>query len=159
MSILRNWLLGVTAAALAVSLAQALTPDGAVKKVGRLVGGLVLLLAVTRPLMALDPAALAVTAAAYTIPGAEEAGAGGEEVLKTLIAQKAGAYIVDKGRALGLACEAEVTVTEDDLGWPVPWSVTVTGTWTEEQERLLSQVVWEDLAIPAERQDFQKEGV
>ena len=45
----RSWLLGVTAAALAVALAQALTPEGTVKKVGRLVGGMVLLLAVAKP--------------------------------------------------------------------------------------------------------------
>lgn len=50
----REWLLGVVAAALAVSVAQALTPSGTVKKVGRLVGGLVLLLAVARPLLRMD---------------------------------------------------------------------------------------------------------
>lgn len=47
---IKNWLLGITAAALAVSLAQALTPEGTVKKIGRLVGALVLLLAALRPL-------------------------------------------------------------------------------------------------------------
>lgn len=51
---LKDWLLGVVAAALAVSVAQALTPAGTVKKVGRLVGGLVLLLAVARPLLRMD---------------------------------------------------------------------------------------------------------
>lgn len=50
----KEWLLGVVAAALAVSVAQALTPAGAVKKVGRLVGGLILLLAAARPLLRLD---------------------------------------------------------------------------------------------------------
>lgn len=51
----RDWLLGIVAAALAVALAQALTPEGAVKKVGRLLGGLILLLAVTRPLLRGEP--------------------------------------------------------------------------------------------------------
>ena len=35
MTMLKDWLLGVTAAALAVALAQALTPEGTVKKIGR----------------------------------------------------------------------------------------------------------------------------
>ena len=58
MSFLREWLLGVTAAALAVALAQALTPEGTVKKLLRITGGLVLLLAVVRPLKGLVPEVL-----------------------------------------------------------------------------------------------------
>lgn len=72
----RSWLLGVVAAALAVAMAQALTPEGAVKKVGKLVGGLVLLLAVTKPILQLDPGDLAVAAAAYGVPEAETAAQG-----------------------------------------------------------------------------------
>ena len=85
---LREWLLGVVAAALAVSLAQSLTPDGTVKRVGRLVGGLVLLLAVVRPLGALIPRAASLPVMAYGTMTEEEAGQGGEEVIKTLIAEK-----------------------------------------------------------------------
>lgn len=149
--------MGVVAAALAVALAQALTPEGTVKKVGRLVGGLVLLLAVVGPLGRLDPADLAVAAAAYSTAGPEEAEQGGEEVMKTLIAQKAGAYIEDKGDALGCVCTADVEVEKDDSGWPVPWSVRICGSWTAEQKQTLSRAVAEDLAIPAERQDFQED--
>ena len=100
MTFLKEWLMGVVAAALAVALAQALTPEGTVKKVGRLVGGLVLLLAVVGPLGRLDPEDLAVTAAAYAPLEAEAGERSGEEVMKTLIARKAGAYIEDKGTAL-----------------------------------------------------------
>lgn len=149
--------MGVVAAALAVALAQALTPEGTVKKVGRLVGGLVLLLAVLGPLGRLDPEDLAVTAAAYAATDREEAEQGGEEVMKTLIARKAGAYIEDKGAALGCVCTAKVVVEEDDSGWPVPQSVQISGSWTAEQKKALSRAVAEDLAIPAERQDYQED--
>ena len=44
MSWFRTYLMGVVSAAMVVALAQALTPEGAVKKIGRLVGGIVLLL-------------------------------------------------------------------------------------------------------------------
>ena len=159
MSALRDWLLGVTAAALAVALAQALTPEGTVKKVGRLVGGLVLLLAVARPLLTLEPGTLAVTAAGWDL-GEEASGIKtGEDVMKTLIAEKTSAYIVDKGGALGLACTAEITVETDANGWPMPWSVTVRGSWTQRQRQELSRIIAQELAIPAERQSFQKEGV
>lgn len=150
----KSWLMGIVAAALTVSLAQALTPEGPVRKVGRLVGGLVLLLAVARPPLRLE-AALPVMA---EVPAAEaSAGKTGEEMLKTLIAQKAGAYIVDKGSALGLTCAATVTVAVDDTGWPVPWQAEVRGPLTVSQREALAKAIAEDLAIPPERQSFQKE--
>lgn len=154
---LRGWLLGVTAAALAVALAQALTPEGTVKKVGRLVGGLVLLLAVARPLLRLEPGALEAALPAWAGPEAEQAAQGGEDVMKSLIARKAGAYIVDKAGELGAVCRAEVAVSEGEAGWPVPWSAVIAGTWTAEQQRALSQAVADDLDIPKERQEFREE--
>lgn len=159
MEFLKSWLLGVTAAALAVSLAQALTPEGTVKKVGKLVCGLVLLLAVVRPVAAVDPAALI---SDWAGPGGlSQTGAGesGKEALKILIAQKTGAYIVDKGQSLGCqVTEAAVTAAVDASGWPVPHSVRITGRWTEEGRQALSRAVEEDLAIPGERQSYQEEG-
>ena len=158
MAVLREWLLGVTAAALAIALAQSLTPEGTVKKVGKLVGGLVLLLAVVRPITQVDPSALTAlwTASGYET---EEATQRGEEVLKILIAQKTGAYIVDKGQSLGCqVTEAQVTVAGDDGGWPIPWSMVVKGDWTLEQKEELSRAIAEELAIPSARQLFQKEG-
>ena len=158
MTFLREWLLGIVAAALAIALAQSLTPEGTVKKVGKLVGGLVLLLAVVKPIAQVDPTALT---ALWTSSGYEtgEATQRGEEVLKILIAQKTGAYIVDKGQSLGCrVTEAQVTVVGDDSGWPVPWSVVVNGDWTLEQRVELSRVIAEELAIPSARQLFQKEG-
>lgn len=158
MGYLRTWLLGVVAAALAVALAQAMTPEGTVKKVGKLVGGLVLLLAVVRPLLTLDSGDLAVTASGYAALEPAEAVAGGEDVMKSLIAQKAGAYIVDKAAALGFVCTAGVTVEEGESGWPVPWSAEIAGTWTPQQQKALSQAIEEELDIPKERQTFKEDG-
>jgi len=158
MELLKNWLLGVTAASLAVALAQAMTPEGSVKKVGRLVGGLVLLLAVAKPLLTLDPGALAVTAAAYEGASVQDPEKAGEETMKTLIARKTGAYIEDKGRALGCRCTARVTVETDENGWPVPWQAEIAGQWTGRQREELSRAIAEELEIPAERQTFREEG-
>lgn len=157
MTDLKNWLLGLTAAALAVSLAQALTPEGTVKKIGRLVGALVLLLAALRPLASWKGALPELPALPET--AVEESAQEGEQVMKTLIAQKAGAYIVDKGRSLGFRCKAEVGVALDDSGWPVPWETTIWGTGTQEQQKALSRAVEEELGIPAQRQSFREEGV
>lgn len=155
---LRDGLWGVTAAALAVALAQALTPEGTVKRVGRLVGGLLLLLAATRPLLGAQCPDWRELEALPPAMTAEEAGESGQEVMRSLIAQKAGAYIVDKGQSLGLQCEARVGVAQDGSGWPVPWEAEISGTWTAEQKKALSRAVEEDLGIPAQRQSFREEG-
>lgn len=150
---LKTWLLGITAAALAVALAQALTPAGTVKKIGKLIGGLVLLLAAVRPLAELDRDALTAARAASGQAQTETAQAG-EEVLKTLIEQKTAAYIANKGAELGCQITAAVTVQDEEHGWPMPWSVEVTGCWTAEQQSALCDAICADLNIPKERQTF-----
>lgn len=155
MSFLRQWLLGVTAAALAVALAQALTPEGTVKKLLRFIGGLVLLLAVVEPLKGFVPAAL--PEPGELAPSVETAETAGEEVMKTLIAQKVGAYIVDKGDQLGCPCTAQVTVAEDENGWAIPWAAEMRGKWTAKGREELSRLLAQELNIPAQRQTFLEE--
>ena len=159
MEFLKSWILGITAAALAAALAQSLTPEGTVKKVGKLVCGLVLLLAVLRPVVRLDPAALSPDWAALGALTQTEAEESGEEALKILIAKKTGAYIVDKGQSLGCrVTRAAVTVAEDPSGWPVPWSVELTGSWTGEGRQALERAVAEELNIHPERQSYHEDG-
>lgn len=56
MEVIRDWLVGITCAAMVVALAESLTPQGTIRKIGRFTGGLVLLLAVVQPVMKLDEA-------------------------------------------------------------------------------------------------------
>ncbi len=157
MSLFRTYLMGVVAAAMAVALAQALTPDGTVKKIGRLVGGIVLMLAIVKPLTGLSAGEAPLPVADWLVPPVHEEENEGEVLLKELIAQQTGAYIEDKGHALGVNCTAQVTVAEGEGGWPHPWSVEIVGSWTGEGRVTLEKTIEEDLAIPAERQSFQEE--
>ena len=54
MGAVRGWLLAVIAASLLCALADALMPQGAVKRVGKLVCGLVIMAAIVSPLVDLD---------------------------------------------------------------------------------------------------------
>ena len=54
MELLRTWVLGVTAASLVIAVGEALMPQGTVKKVGRLTGGLILVLVLLQPVARLD---------------------------------------------------------------------------------------------------------
>ena len=111
MSALRDWVLGVAAAAILAALAQTLMPEGPVKRVGKLTCGLVLLAAVLRPLPLFDPGAGQRWLEGY-FQQVEQIESGLEqdrqEQLKAIIEEKAAAYILDKAAQLGLSCTVSV---------------------------------------------------
>ncbi|HWS43258.1 MAG TPA: stage III sporulation protein AF [Pseudoflavonifractor sp.] len=159
--LIRSWLVGITCAAMIVALAESLSPAGAARKVGRLTGGLVLLLAILRPVAALDPGDLSGILAQYRV---EAAGYGtllddeNERLMKAIIEEETGAYILDKAASIGIQ-DCTVTVTVADGERPVPEAVTVMGNLTESQQKALSRQIEADLAIGAERQTYHREDV
>ena len=134
---LRDWIMAVTCAAMALALLEGLVPDGAGKKVCRLAGGLALLRG------ELD---------SYERALAEQS----EERYKTIIAERTAAYIVDKAAEMGFSCRVEVTVDYDDNKLPCPREITAWGEWTPDQRDALSRIMAEDLGVPAERQHFEE---
>lgn len=153
MDLLRTWILGVTAAAMVLSAAQALMPEGAVKRVGRMTGGLVLALAMLQPLTGLDRIGLPEELAALPeVSAGETAGD-----MTPIIEEELASYIARKAGELGAACTAEVTCVPDKNGVPIPDSAAVTGAFSAEQQRSLSDLIARDLGIPADRQTFREE--
>lgn len=158
---LKQWITGITCAAIIAAAAQALAPPGRVKKAGRLAVGLLLLLAVLKPLGGLDYDALAGALARYRPDSAACAAALEEKnqaVLKTVIEEKTGAYISDKAEALGMNCAAEVTYYYGPDGEVRPEAVVVRGEFTENQQAQLSRALEGELGIPAARQSFERTG-
>ncbi len=156
----RSWLLGVTAAALVLALAETLAPEGGVKKVCRLAGGLALLLAAVGPVVnILDGSALT-----QAVEGWKNRSQSYEQALEeqkdrfylTIIEEETAAYVMDKARELGLECAAEVTYGYDEDGVPCPWEVTARGAWTEGQRAQLERLLEEELGVPARRQSYEE---
>lgn len=158
MELLRHWLIGITCAAMIVALADSLTPAGTVKKIGRLVGGLVLLLAVVKPVLGLDFRALAADAANWQAVDAygEDLDKTNLELMKSIIGERTGAYILDKAEELGACCDAVAVTCEVGEGdMPYPAAVTVHGSLTEAQRRALTRQIEADLAIPENMQTYE----
>ena len=150
MTILRSWLLGVVACALLVSACEQLTDGGTMKKIVRFVGGMLLMLALLRPLLRIDLTALAVNAGAYREAVAqleEELDAQRQRELSARIAAQTGAYIEDKAASLGASIRAVVT-TEECGGIPLPVSVTLYG----EENAEISAYIERELGIAKEDQ-------
>lgn len=160
LDIIRQWLLGITCAALVAALAESLTPPGTIRKIGRLTGGLVLLIAVLRPLCSLDQDALTRALTEYKLElsaYSDELGEENRSLMKGIIEERSDAYIQDKAESMGIQCQISVEVGEEG-DWPVPESVTVFGALTEEQRAELAQTIEADFAIPAERQYYESGG-
>lgn len=155
---MRQWLVGITCAAMITALAEGLSPPGAVRKIGRFTGGLVLLVAVLKPIASVDGQALSralteyrLDLSAYSTRLEEENSA----LMKSIIEEQSAAYIVDKAEQLGLSCRVEVEA-EADGQWPVPWTVTVTGPLDEADQETLTRQIQADFGIPAERQFYRR---
>ena len=160
MGLVRQWLLGVTAAALVLALAETLAPEGSAKKVCRLAGGLALLLAAVGPVVrVLDGSALtqAVEGWRNKTKGYElELEEQSDQFYLSIIEEETAAYVMDKARELGFECAVEVTYRYDEDGVPCPWEVTAQGAWTQEQRAQLEWLLEEELGIPAQRQYYEE---
>ena len=158
MEILKSWLIGVTAAALLASVAGALMPAGPVKKSSKLVCGLIILLAVIRPLLSLNADALAEYKVQWRNSN-EEYSADINEVnkrlAKSIIEEQTAAYILDKAVDMDVRVAVTCRITDDE-NW-YPYSVEIAGTYSEGQKNMLMQIIEDDLAVPRERQSWKAE--
>lgn len=159
MDLIRQWIVGITCAAMIAALAEALAPEGSVKKAGRLAGGLLLMLAVVRPLVGLDYGALAGSLSQSRLYEAGYAQVLEEkniELMKAIIEEQTAAYISDKAGALGMDCTAQVTYHYGEDGQIWPESVVVRGVFTDSQRESLTRAIEVGLAVPEENQLYER---
>lgn len=150
---LKEWLTAIVYAAALITVAENLTPEGTLRKIVSLVGGLMLLLVLIQPLTRLNLGDLQLDGAWYAAEiGArqQELEKSGQEELARLIAEETEAYISDKAAGMGLDCEAEVATEPGADGVPIPWSVELDCAPSAELMVWLAQ----ELEIPEERQVF-----
>ena len=157
MGAVRGWLLAVIAVSLLCAVADALMPPGAVRRVGRLVCGLTLLLAILTPLSGLDIAEgqrwLEDCLTQVDLREAELKQEIGDQ-MKIIIEQDCAAYIVDKAAQFGFSCSAQVECQASEEGVYIPVRAVVTGPPMGEAGVRLSRIVAEDLGIPESEQIY-----
>ena len=108
---IRQWLLGILAAAMGLSLLYALLPKGAVRAAAKATGGLILLLAVLGPAAGLDLSDLTVRYEDLSRDMEQQAETyrrEGQAQLELGIRQRTAAYISEKAAQLGLSCHPRV---------------------------------------------------
>ena len=152
---IRQWLLGILAAAMGLSLLYALLPKGAVRAAAKATGGLVLLLAVLGPAAGLDLSDLTVRYEDLSRDMEQQAETyrrEGQAQLELGIRQRTAAYISEKAASLGIDCRVQVEVRTED-GLPLPYGASL----DVERDQVLSDYMAQELGIPASRQSWQPE--
>ena len=153
---IRTYLIRLTAASILCAMIRRMAPEGSAGAAARLGTGLLLLLALFRPIASADPVRAAAEVAkmgSYDPLAAESFSAETNRLLSSLISGQAEAYILDKAGKQSLIVDAEVETRVEDY-YPVPWSVRIRGSPTTEQRAELSRIIAEDLGIPEERQTW-----
>ena len=153
---LRSWLLGIVAVALCIALTEQLVSQSGIRRVLRLAGGLLLLMAMFGPLRQISGARWDLSlfqpeTDRETLE--QELRESSQGALEQGIEEALTSYIWDKGQSIGADCQVSVTVSTDEAGLPVIGSVTLTGTY----HAALSKWLEDDMGIPPEHQIWQEE--
>ena len=148
MEFFRQWLMGVVACALLVSMAAQLCPQGNLRALTRFTGGMLILCAMLRPLTALELPEIPWSAENYRAAVAQlELELTEENAFLDGIAAELASYIEDKADSLDANVQATVTVALRG-GVYVPSSVTLRGRYNE----ALADFVEEKLGVAKEEQ-------
>ena len=150
---LKNWLTAILATTLFLSVAEKLVPEGSLRKITSMTGGLILLIVLVQPLTKLKIGQLQWDYSGYSAAIEERQAELQEEndaELAELIAERTEAYILDKAASLGLSCQVEVATKTGEDGIPRPDSAILSCGKSEE----LAAYLENELGIPKERQVF-----
>ena len=156
MESLRTWLSSIVAVTLLIAMAESLVPEGTMRRVAGFTGGLVLLLALVRPVLAGGLPDLTLETEKWTAAIEEQQESlsrQGEDALAARIAERTASYIWDKGAALGLEVKANVETRTGEAGLPVPERVELEGPYSKE----LADYITHELNIPPERQVWNEQ--
>ena len=124
----------------------------------RLVSGLLLALAILRPLAGGGWDGLEVAAGSFAFQSEEQAEIyrkNQQDALSAIIAEKTEAYILDKANQLGLDCTVRVAVEAGESGIPLPVSAAVRGPYSQ----ALAECMEEEVGIPAQKQFWLEEEI
>ena len=105
----RQWLIGITVAAMLNATAKNLMPKGVVRQIGGLTGGVVILLAMLQPIYRLEESRLSEVFSPYiNVQSHTTAMAiNTDSLMKDIIESECSAYIQDKAKELGLEADIQ----------------------------------------------------
>ena len=151
---LGKWIWSISAASLFCGIIMELSPGGQIKNVLKALCGMLMAIALISPLLNLELPNYSLNLAKYKTMGEEIALAGQEEkdfLSRSIIERECGAYILDKGRELGLnIANVAVTVKWSGEGFWYPIECQIAGEYNSRLEEIIAG----ELGISKENQKW-----
>ena len=150
---LKEWLFGLVAAAMLLAMLNTLLPKRVFQAIGKVTGGLILMLVLLRPILGLRWDDLSGKYRDYEQQIEQQTEAYTREnqrEMENIIEQRLNAYIWETAAQMGLDCKAEVETQLRD-GVPYPVSVTL---YREDHEELSNRIS-QELGIAPEQQRWE----
>ena len=153
---IREYLIGVTAAALVCGVVRTFVPEkGTLGAVVKMLLGVLMLLVVLQPVSGMSMDGLFdwtedISADAQTIVSSAESET--KEEMHGRIKQETRAYILSKAQSLGAQLEVAVELSDDVIAKPV--AVQITGAVSPYAKQTLMQMIEDDLGIDREAQQW-----
>jgi stage III sporulation protein AF len=151
---LRSWIVGIAGAAMVTAVAMTVTPEGRVKKVVSLVCGLMTVIALIKPVVGFDYGSFSEYLARYKNE-AESFSADiedtNENLTRRIIEERSEAYILDKGKSLGMTdLDASVQLSWSVDGFWFPSGAALKTNADAEKRQELGRAIEAELGIPSE---------
>ncbi len=159
MDLTKKSIIGITVAAIIAAILEYISPDGAVKKVVKFAGGILLLFVIIQPFISIENSEITEIFSSYQVYSEKYSSAleiENQNLMKIIIAEKTAAYIQDKAEMLGIACEVEVECRTNGKETPYPAYVIIKGDLLNEQINQLTKTIEQELAISAENQRYER---
>lgn len=149
----------ITCGSMVVSLLQVLLPKSGAGNVGRLAGGLVLMLLTIQPLLSLDIEQVMDLAESEWTQAEQldenELTEIHHEQLEMLIEQETAAYIQDKADSMGLTCSVSVSYEWKTGEAPCPVEVVIESGDPDRSQQMLESFIEFELGIAKEYQVYK----
>lgn len=157
MNNLRQWILKIVIISMLCAVAEELMPSGGVKRVGKLACGLVILWGLLMPMVQIREYLQEEWEGEYQLRLEQNTQELREQVewqRKRIIENKYAAYIVDKAAELGVTCTVQVRCRQGEEGLYFPEHVKLTGLFSDVAQSQMTQLLEEELEIPALGQEY-----
>ena len=156
--LIRNWILGLTAASFITAIAMAIAPKGRSRAATALVSGLVTIVVLLAPILDFDHTAHMAEFGEFEVSftlAAEEMENASKSLQARIISERSMAYILDKAESVGLPnLDIRIQTKAGADGFVIPYAIYLTGVYTEEQKRTLEAYLAGTFGIPSERQTW-----
>ncbi len=154
---IKSYLVAIVAACMLTVVASVLVQKSPLRKIVRLIGGILVLLVAVTPLLRLDMSRIVEylqgSEYSFDTSAVEQTW---HSQLSEHIKQTTETYIENEADRLGAALQAKVTLTEEE--YPVPCHAVLIGTVDADQMEALSEYMAASLGIPRTEQEWRLYG-